>query len=114
MRWFARLRRTGEFERVRRRGRRAALGTVAAFALPTSAGRLRVGVSVGRAVGGAVVRNQVKRRILCALDALAAAGGPVASGDLVVVARPATAVAPFSAICADVAAAVGALQGPPG
>ncbi len=52
----------------------------------------RVAVIAGRKVGGAVVRNRVKRRLRAALQAR-----PLPQGvDLVVVARPAAAVAPFA------------------
>ena len=61
-----RLRRSWEFQRVSRTGRRVAARTfVMIVSLPVrleSRGR-RLGVTVSRKVGNAVVRNRVKRRI---------------------------------------------------
>jgi ribonuclease P protein component len=110
VRWFASLRRAGEFARVRRRGRRAALATIAAYGVAHEAGGLRVGVTVAKSVGCAVVRNRVRRRIQGALDALVPAAGvaPVAA-DLVFVARPEAAAASYSALASDVAAALATL-----
>ncbi len=63
-----RLRRFSEFRRVTRRGRRAAGGAfvVLVSERPDPApelARCRLGITVSRKVGGAVVRNRVKRRI---------------------------------------------------
>jgi ribonuclease P protein component len=62
-----RLRRSSEFQRLRREGRRQASS---AFVLVVAPGvdrsdlkRTRLGIAVGRRVGNAVVRNRVKRRI---------------------------------------------------
>lgn len=60
-----RLRRRNEFTAAVRRGRRASRGTLVVHlhqddSLPA---RPRAGFVVPRAVGGAVVRNQVKRRL---------------------------------------------------
>jgi ribonuclease P protein component len=63
-----RLTRSADFDRVYRRGRSAASRTFVLYAFPSTAedGRddaegVRLGVSVGRRVGGAVERNRVKR-----------------------------------------------------
>jgi ribonuclease P protein component len=65
----------------------------------------RVGISTGRRLGGAVVRNTVRRRIraiLRASDALVRAPGPVSGGrDLLIVARPASADATFQELQAS-------------
>lgn len=65
-----RLTRSADFDRVYRRGRSAASRSfvVYAFAAGTGEddgepGRARLGVSVGRKVGGAVERNSVKRTL---------------------------------------------------
>ena len=62
-----RLRRSAEFQRLSRQGRRQASRAFVLVVAPGAAGgaveRTRLGVAVGRRVGGAVVRNRVKRRI---------------------------------------------------
>ena len=58
-----RLSRSGEFERVYREGRSHASRYLVIYAFPRSEGdgAPRLGVSVGRKLGGAVERNRVKR-----------------------------------------------------
>lgn len=60
-----RLRRRAEFVAAARRGRRAARRTVAVSILdsPGNGDPTRIGFVVGRQVGGAVVRNRVRRRL---------------------------------------------------
>jgi ribonuclease P protein component len=103
MRWFGRLRRSGEIAFIRRRGRHASLTTLAAYAAPEARGGSRVGVTVSKAVGGAVVRNLVRRRIRGALEALPMPVNPVR---LLFVAKPAAATAPYERLAADVEAAL--------
>jgi len=104
MRWYGRLRRAGEIAFVRRRGRQAAFATLSAYAAPESSGSSRVGVTVSKAVGGAVTRNLVRRRIRGALEALRVPERPVR---LLFVAKPAAATAGYPRLAADVAAALG-------
>jgi ribonuclease P protein component len=83
-----RLSRSGEFERVYREGRSHASRylVVYAFPRPEADGDPRLGVSVGRKLGGAVERNRVKRMLR---EAFWAAAGELAPGhDFVIVARP--------------------------
>ena len=64
-----RLTRSADFDRVYRRGRSAAKRSFVLYAFPSAANDdgaedrpdIRLGVSVGRRVGGAVERNRVKR-----------------------------------------------------
>jgi ribonuclease P protein component len=99
MRWYGRLRRSGEIAFVRRRGLRVGLGTCTAFAVAGD-GQTRVCITVAKSVGGAVVRNAVRRRIAGALDA----HGHISDGRrLVFVATPGAATAPYASIAADVA-----------
>lgn len=57
-----RLSRSAEFDRVYRHGRSVANRYLVLYTFPREAGgTARVGLSVGRKVGGAVERNQVKR-----------------------------------------------------
>jgi ribonuclease P protein component len=84
-----RLSRSGEFERVYREGTSYASRylVVHAFPRPDDEASPRLGVSVGRKLGGAVQRNRVKRLLR---DAFWACSERVAPGhDFVIVARPA-------------------------
>jgi ribonuclease P protein component len=83
-----RLSRSAEFDRVYREGRSHANRylVVHSFPRPDDAEGPRLGVSVGRKVGGAVERNRVKRLLR---DAFWASAGKLPDGhDFVVVARP--------------------------
>ncbi len=68
-----RLSRSAEFDRVYREGRSHASRYLVVYAFPREqAGEARLGVSVGRKVGGAVERNRVKRILREAFWSLAA------------------------------------------
>ncbi|HEY6337315.1 MAG TPA: ribonuclease P protein component [Candidatus Sulfotelmatobacter sp.] len=88
-----RLLRHADFERVYKLGRRHFSATITVFYLPRTVGVAgsspvrsgpRVGFTVGRALGGAVVRNRMKRRLREAVR-LARTG---AVGDVDVVMNP--------------------------
>src|ERR671917_2052792 len=86
-----RLSRSGEFERVYREGRSHASRHLVVYAFPRAGepdGEApRLGVSVGRKLGGAVERNRVKRMLR---EAFWAAADELQDGlDFVIVARPA-------------------------
>jgi ribonuclease P protein component len=84
-----RLSRSGEFERVYREGRSHASRHLVVYAFPRSDGEAepRLGISVGRKLGGAVERNRIKRLLR---DAFWAGAADLAPGhDFVIVARPA-------------------------
>jgi ribonuclease P protein component len=94
-----RLSRSAEFDRVYRHGRSAASRALVVYAFPRSGGKgeeverlngslevsPRLGVSVGRRVGGAVVRNRIKRMLREAFWGLSDAPPP--GRDFVIVAR---------------------------
>jgi ribonuclease P protein component len=83
-----RLSRSGEFDRVYREGRSHASRHLVVYAFPRSDGEWpRLGVSVGRRLGGAVERNRVKRILR---EAFWAHADHLPDGlDFVIVARPA-------------------------
>ncbi len=82
-----RLSRSGDFDRVYRDGRSHANRFLVVYSFPRAGeDEPRLGISVGRKVGGAVARNQVKRMLR---DAFWACGDSLPDGhDFVIVARP--------------------------
>ena len=99
MRRYASLRRQTDFNRLRQRGRRISTGALTVYradALPNDRTSV-VGITVGKPIGKAVVRNTVRRRLAAILhDALA--GRRLR---LLVVARPSAADAAFSSLRRD-------------
>jgi ribonuclease P protein component len=85
-----RLSRSGDFDRVYREGRSHANRYVVVYAFPRSGAsdepEIRLGISVGRKVGGAVERNTVKRTLREAFWGLGE--GLPRDHDFVLVARP--------------------------
>ncbi|MBN9435652.1 ribonuclease P protein component [Bosea sp. (in: a-proteobacteria)] len=79
---------------------------------------LRLGLTASRKVGGAVERNRIRRRLRAAAK-LALAGQLERPCDVVIVARPETITAGFSAMVADLSVALdrarpgGNRRGPP-
>ncbi len=89
-----------DYRRLVRSGRRARGALTLAYARRTGAGEpLRVGVIVARNVGGAVVRNRVRRRIKAASRPLT---GEVQGLDVVVRALPAAKDASWPALSDEV------------
>lgn len=80
-----RLLRRSDFERVYREGRRHFAAHMTVFYVGAAGreprGGLRVGFSVGKALGGAVERNRLKRRLR---EAVRLEGWPNVSADVVI------------------------------
>jgi len=94
----ARVRLRTDYLAIQNKGRRVGGTNLMVFAL---AGRGRMGITVSRKVGGAVVRNRVKRWIReCYRRSRGDFPGRV---DFVVVARPAAADAGHAGICRELA-----------
>jgi ribonuclease P protein component len=94
MRRNQRLTKQSDFATVYRRGRAFAHPLLALRLLPNQLPHSRYGFAVGKTVGKAVVRNQVKRRLREGVHTL-----PVQSGwDIVVIARSRAAAADFHAL----------------
>jgi ribonuclease P protein component len=66
-----RVRDRATFDELRQHGRRARSGPVVVTYVPRDAGPPRVAFVVGRHVGGAVVRNRLRRRMRTVMRALA-------------------------------------------
>ncbi len=86
-----RLSRSRDFEAVYRKGRSFSTRYLVVYAFPRdeeqpTAGDARLGLAVSRKVGGAVVRNRLKRRLRAAFDDLPESLAP--GHDYVIAARP--------------------------
>jgi ribonuclease P protein component len=110
MRVYGSLRRRNEFARVQRRGKRRVGNQLVLLVLP-GRDRSRVGITITKATGNAVVRNRLRRRIKAVLDRQALAQAPYQ--DYLFIARAGAGEAPFAAIRADVEHLLGLDAGPP-
>lgn len=99
-----RLRRSTEFAATVRHGARAGRDTVVVHCRASSDPGTRVGFVVSRAVGGAVVRNRVRRRLRGVVVEQRATLPQGA--DVVVRALPPASTARYEALAADVASAL--------
>ncbi len=99
MRRFESLKRRGDFARVTRRGKRIA-GTYLTCFVADGRRATRVGITVAGTVGGAVVRNRLRRRIKAILDRYPLAAPPWR--DVVFIARPGAGELAFPALADEV------------
>ena len=92
----ARLHESADFRRVTRSGVRAGRPTLVVHAATGAVPQSRVGFVVSKAVGGAVVRNRVKRRLrhLVAAELATASVSGTPARDVVVRALPGAASTP--------------------
>jgi ribonuclease P protein component len=100
VRTYASLRRRGDFARVQRRGKRR-VGPL--FVLLATEGQAvsRVGITVAKTVGNAVVRNRLRRRVKAILDRSAFGAPP--HRDVVLIARPGAGDIGVAALAAELA-----------
>jgi len=100
-----RLKRRSDFVRATRRGRKWATPGLVLQAVETPLafrvdGTLRLGFTASKRVGGAVVRNRVKRRLRAAADTVFA-NCVEPNYDYVLIGRAQTASRPFTALLKD-------------
>ena len=100
-----RLKRRAEFLRAAQDSKRAARPGLVLQALPTGAAGLRVGFTVTKKVGNAVMRNRAKRRLREAAR-LTLPGLAVSGYDLVLIGRDGTGARPFAALIDDLKGAL--------
>ncbi len=98
-----RLRKRAEFLRVAAKGRKAPTpGLVLQLLLRPDTEPLRLGFTVTKKVGNAVIRNRTRRRLREAVRLLLR-DHPAAGADLVLVGRDTTRTRPFPALIEDIA-----------
>ena len=99
----SRLLKHADFDHVYQNGKRQFSGHMTVFSLRRDAGATRVGFTVGRVLGGAVVRNRIKRRLREAVRRhLQALPGPL---DLVINPKKSVLTLEFAQLEAEVAKA---------
>jgi ribonuclease P protein component len=104
MRAYASLRRRSEFAWVARTGQRRSAKHLTCLSCEGRDGT-RIGVTVNARVGGAVVRNRLRRRLRAILDRYAFAGRP--SRDIVFIARPGAGELSFPELVGEVERTLG-------
>jgi ribonuclease P protein component len=98
------------FDALRRDGRRARRGPVTVVHLPGT-GEVRVAYAIGRAVGPAVVRNKLRRRLRAAVRELDVSTGGLPTGTYLVSLRPEAASASYEHLRRDLATTIAAASG---
>lgn len=98
MRRYQSLRRRSDFTRVQRRGKRQ-VGPLFVLLATEARGASRVGITVSKAIGNAVVRNRLRRRVKAILDRSAFGAPPYR--DVLLIARPGAGEAEFTAVAEE-------------
>lgn len=101
MRLYQSLRRRSDFARVQRRGKRK-VGPLFIFVAAEARAASRVGITVSKGVGNAVVRNRLRRRVKAFLDRSSFGRPP--HREIILIARPGSGEADFAAVAAELAA----------
>ncbi|GAA3833383.1 ribonuclease P protein component [Nocardioides panacisoli] len=99
------------FRSATREGRRSSSRTLVTHYV-AGTGPVRAGFVVSKQVGGAVVRNRVKRRLRHAVRELLVRDALPSSGCLVVRALPASATASYGELAADLARCLDRVHAP--
>ena len=102
---LARLKKRREFLRAAARGKRAARPGLVLQALAVPEPSLRLGFTVTKKIGNAVIRNRARRRLKEAAR-LTLPGMALSGWDLVLIGRDATAERPFGLLIEDLRAAL--------
>jgi len=102
---LARLKKRREFLRAAARGKRAARPGLVLQALAVPEPSLRLGFTVTKKIGNAVIRNRARRRLKEAAR-LTLPGMALSGWDLVLIGRDATAERPFPLLIEDLRAAL--------
>lgn len=102
------LRSRRDFDRIQVEGRSASHPLVHVRSRANEMSHDRFGISTGRKVGGAVVRNRVRRRVREALRQLPTAVGD--GRDILIVAKPLSAQATYQEIRAAIERLVGPIR----
>lgn len=97
-----------EFQRLYRRGRSAVRHTIVVYAAKNRRNDVRLGITAGKKVGNAVLRNRAKRRIR---ELFRATQPQIERGaDICIVARSAAVTAPYEKLVRDFKSAMGELS----
>ena len=108
MKKYISLCRNSEFQRLYRKGRSAVRGTMVVYAGKGRRGMLRLGITAGKKLGGAVCRNRAKRRIRELFRS--SANGLKSGMDICIVARSRILTAKYNMVEKDFMSAMAELK----